>query len=163
MNKTFVINGKEIKVENYKLSGETLTFVLEGKTLSYQLSSRDGLSMVIDKGGKRFNASVGSANRDGESMVIANGKEGVLGEAGRKMKKAGAAAGGLTSPMPGKIFKILKEVGSEVKKGEAILILEAMKMEHSIRSDKDGNVKKIHFSVGQLVQGGVVLAEVESK
>ena len=61
------------------------------------------------------------------------------------------------------IFKILKEAGSEVKKGEAILILEAMKMEHSIRSDKDGKVAKIFYSVGQLVQGGVVLAEVENK
>ena len=60
-----------------------------------------------------------------------------------------------------KIFKILKEAGAEVKKGEAILILEAMKMEHSIRSDKDGKVKKIFFQVGQLVQGGVILAEVE--
>jgi biotin carboxyl carrier protein len=35
-----------------------------------------------------------------------------------------------------------------------------MKMEHSIRSDKDGTVKKIHHKIGELVQGGVVLAEV---
>ena len=63
--------------------------------------------------------------------------------------------------MPGKIFKILKDVGSQVKKGEPILILEAMKMEHSIRSDKDGIVKKINFKVGELVQGGVTLAEVQ--
>jgi 3-methylcrotonyl-CoA carboxylase alpha subunit len=42
-----------------------------------------------------------------------------------------------------------------------VLILEAMKMEHSIRADKDGIVKKIFFQVGQLVQGGVILAEVE--
>lgn len=163
MNKTFVVNGKEIKVEDYKLNGETLQFNLGGKTFSYSLSSRDGMSMVIDKNGQRFNAAVGTSNRDGESMVIANGKEGVVAEAGRKMKSAGAAAGGLTSPMPGKIFKILKEVGSEVKKGEAILILEAMKMEHSIRSDKDGKVKSINYQVGQLVQGGVTLAEVGSK
>jgi pyruvate carboxylase subunit B len=64
--------------------------------------------------------------------------------------------------MPGKIFKILKSQDSEVKKGETILILEAMKMEHAIRSDKDGKVKKIFFNVGELVQGGVILAEVES-
>ena len=63
--------------------------------------------------------------------------------------------------MPGKIFKIVKDAGTEVKKGEPILILEAMKMEHSIRSDKDGKVKKIFYKVGELVQGGVILAEVE--
>ena len=94
-------------------------------------------------------------------MVICNGKEAILSSAGKKMKKVGAQAGGLTSPMPGKIFKVIKDSGSEVKKGETILILEAMKMEHSIRSDKDGKVKKINFQVGELVQGGVVLAEVE--
>ena len=95
-------------------------------------------------------------------MVIAAGKEAIIAEAGKKMKKAASHAGGLTSPMPGKIFKILKDAGSEVKKGEPILILEAMKMEHSIRSDKDGKIKKIFFKVGELVQGGVTLAEVES-
>jgi 3-methylcrotonyl-CoA carboxylase alpha subunit len=63
--------------------------------------------------------------------------------------------------MPGKIFKILRGPGEEVKKGEPILILEAMKMEHSIRSDKDGKVKKISYQVGELVQGGAVLAEVD--
>ena len=92
---------------------------------------------------------------------MANGREAIGSVAGKKVKKAGAHAGGLTSPMPGKIFKVLKEAGSEVKKGEPILILEAMKMEHSIRSDKDGKVKKINYKVGELVQGGVTLAEVE--
>lgn len=160
MDKAFTINGKEVKVQDFKHSHDTVTFLYEGKNYFYSLISRDGHEMILDDKGGRFKAAVGTA-RDGESMVIAFGKEAVLSEAGKKMKKAGAHAGGLTSPMPGKIFKILKEAGSEVKKGEAILILEAMKMEHSIRSDKDGKVKKICFQVGQLVQGGVILAEVE--
>lgn len=163
MNKTFIINGKEIKVEDYKNSPDLVSFSYDGKSYSYSLVSRDGAGMILDKNGVRFNAAVGSSNRDGEAMVIASGKEGMIAEAGKRMKKAGAHAGGLKSPMPGKIFKIIKEVGSEVKKGEAILILEAMKMEHSIRSDKDGVVKSILYQVGQLVQGGVVLAEVEAK
>jgi pyruvate carboxylase subunit B len=95
-------------------------------------------------------------------MVIAAGREGNVAEASKKLKKGTSHAGGLKSPMPGKIFKILKSQDSEVKKGETILILEAMKMEHAIRSDKDGKVKKIFFNVGELVQGGVILAEVES-
>lgn len=163
MNKTFVVNGKDIKVEDYKQSGEQVSFSIEGKTYTYSLITRDGHSMILDEKGQRINVAVGSLNRDGEAMVIAGDTEGIITEAGKKMKKSGSQSGGLTSPMPGKIFKILKEAGSEVKKGEPILILEAMKMEHSIRSDKDGKVAKIFYSVGQLVQGGVVLAEVESK
>lgn len=160
MEKAFLINGQEIKVQDYKNSGESVSFKLNGKDYFYMLISRDGEELILDNGG-RFKAAVGSPNREGESMIIANGKEAIGSLAGKKMKKAGAHAGGLTSPMPGKIFKVLKEEGSEVKKGEAILILEAMKMEHSIRSDKDGKVKKINFKVGELVQGGVTLAEVE--
>ena len=163
MNKTFIIDGIEIKVEEFKNSPEAVSFLYEGKSYTYSLISRDGAAMILDKNGIRFNAAVGTSNRDGEAMIIAGGREGIAAEAGKKMKKAGAHAGGLTSPMPGKIFKILKEAGSEVKKGEAILILEAMKMEHSIRSDKDGRVKTVFYQVGQLVQGGVVLADVEEK
>lgn len=160
MEKMFVINGQEVKVQDYKKSGDVVSFMLNGKQFSYSLVSKDGPEMVIDNGG-RFKAAVGAANRDGDSIVMANGREAIGSMAGKKLKKAGAHAGGLTSPMPGKIFKVLKEAGTEVKKGEAILILEAMKMEHSIRSDKDGKVKKINYKVGELVQGGVTLAEVE--
>lgn len=160
MDKSFLINGQDIKVQNFKHSGDTVSFELNGKEYFYMLISKDGQELILDNGG-RFKAAVSSPNKEGESMVIANGKE-AIGSAGtKKMKKAGAHGGGLTSPMPGKIFKVLKEAGSEVKKGEAILILEAMKMEHSIRSDKDGKVTKINYKVGELVQGGVTLAEVE--
>lgn len=160
MDKIFVINGQEVKVQDYKNNGEQVTFILNGKQFSYSLVTKDGPEMVIDNGG-RFKAAVGTPNRDGDTIVMANGREAIATVAGKKMKKAGAHAGGLTSPMPGKIFKVLKEAGAEVKKGEAILILEAMKMEHSIRSDKDGKVTKINYKVGELVQGGVTLAEVE--
>lgn len=160
MEKIFSINGQEVKVQDYKHNGDSVTFVLNGRTYHYMLISKDGPEMVLDNGG-RFKAAVGTPNREGDSVIMANGKEAIGSTAGKKMKKAGTHGGGLTSPMPGKIFKLLKEVGSEVKKGEPILILEAMKMEHSIRSDKDGKVKKINYKVGELVQGGVTLAEVE--
>ncbi len=163
MNKKFILNGQEITVEDYKHAADVVSFSYEGMSYSYSMVSKDGFSMILESQGVRFNAAVGSPGRDGECMVMARGREGVISEAGKKMKKAGALAGGLTSPMPGKIFKVLKEKGSDVKKGDAILILEAMKMEHSIRADKDGVVKNIFYQVGQLVQGGVVLAEVEGK
>lgn len=160
MEKVFTLNGQEVKVQDYKATQDAVSFTLNGKSYYYMLITRDGHEMILDHAG-RFRAAVGSPNRDGESMVISNGKEAIGSASGKKMKKAGVHAGGLTSPMPGKIFKVLKEAGSEVKKGETILILEAMKMEHSIRSDKDGIVRKINFQTGELVQGGVTLAEVE--
>ena len=62
--------------------------------------------------------------------------------------------------MPGKIFKVLSEIDKPVKAGETILILEAMKMEHAIKSPIDGIIKAIHFNEGDIVDGSVELAEV---
>ena len=160
MEKKFSINGQEVAVANYRKTPESVSFELNGKRYSFNLLAKDGTEMILE-GNRRIKANVGRPNRDGETLVMASGRESLVSVAGKKMKKAGGGAGNLTSPMPGKIFKIVKEVGSPVTKGETILILEAMKMEHSIRADKDGKVKKIMFKTGDLVQGGVTLAEVE--
>jgi biotin carboxyl carrier protein len=160
MEKKFLINGQEVTVENYKKDESSVSFTLNGKNFNYSLVAKNAQEIILD-GKTRFKVNVGKPNRDGESIVMAFGREATVSAAGKKMKRAGGSAGSLTSPMPGKIFKIVKEVGSQVAKGETILILEAMKMEHSIRADKDGKVKKIMFKTGELVQGGVTLAEVE--
>jgi len=69
--------------------------------------------------------------------------------------------GSLQSPMPGKIFKIFKSIGDKVNTGDAIMILEAMKMEHTIKAQKDGVIKTIMYKQGEQVQGGVELCEIE--
>ena len=69
--------------------------------------------------------------------------------------------GGLEAPMPGKIIAIKAVVGQAVKKGEELLIVEAMKMENAIRAPRDGTVKTIAVKVGDMVAPGVVLAELE--
>lgn len=160
MEKKFLINGQKVSVQDFKKDQDSVAFSLGGKRYSFRIIQKNGGELLL-QGEGRFKANVGRANRDGETIVMAMGREGIVSVAGKKMKKAAGGTGSLTSPMPGKIFKIVKEVGAEVTKGETILILEAMKMEHSIRADKDGKVKKIMFKTGELVQGGVTLAEVE--
>jgi len=66
----------------------------------------------------------------------------------------------VNSPMPGKIIKIMVEVGQEVKKGEIILILEAMKMQNEIPAPVAGTIKSIHVSAAQNVKPGEVLAVI---
>lgn len=160
MDKTFTIDGTEVKVQDYLKSQNAVSFKLNGKDYQFHLINRSGQELLLDNG-SRFKAAVGSINKDGESMVMAQGREASVSSSTQRTIKVRTHAGGLTSPMPGKIFKVVKEAGSKVKKGDTIVILEAMKMEHSIRSDKDGKVKKVFFKVGELVQGGVLLAEVE--
>ncbi|ETP73912.1 acetyl/propionyl-CoA carboxylase, alpha subunit [Lachnospiraceae bacterium JC7] len=62
------------------------------------------------------------------------------------------------APMPGKILAVKKNVGDAVKSGEAILVLEAMKMENEIVAPQDGTVASINVSVGEAVESGATLA-----
>ncbi len=72
----------------------------------------------------------------------------------------GAGAVKITSPMPGKILGIKTTVGATVKKGEVLMILEAMKMENEIVASQDGVVASIDVSEGAAVESGTVLASL---
>ncbi|MAE57949.1 MAG: hypothetical protein CME69_03650 [Halobacteriovorax sp.] len=74
----------------------------------------------------------------------------------------GAEEGELLTKMPGKVVKITVEEGQTVKKGETVLILEAMKMENEIKSGIDGTVKAIHVSEGDALEENVLMLEIES-
>ncbi|WP_339463081.1 acetyl/propionyl/methylcrotonyl-CoA carboxylase subunit alpha [Pseudomonas sp. EA_105y_Pfl2_R69] len=69
--------------------------------------------------------------------------------------------GGLTAPMNGSIVRLLVEAGQQVEAGTALVVLEAMKMEHSIRAPHAGTVKALYCSEGELVSEGTVLVELE--
>jgi 3-methylcrotonyl-CoA carboxylase alpha subunit len=69
--------------------------------------------------------------------------------------------GGLTAPMNGSIVRVLVEAGQQVEAGTALVVLEAMKMEHSIRAPHTGTVKALYCSEGEMVSEGAVLVELE--
>ena len=76
-------------------------------------------------------------------------------------KAVAAVDGAVVAPMPGTIVKILKAEGEAVKAGEAVLVLEAMKMENEIAADKDGVVKSIAVSQGEAVAKDAALFVIE--
>ena len=66
----------------------------------------------------------------------------------------------VNAPMPGKIVKIVAEAGKAVKKGDVVLILEAMKMQNEITAPADGKLKSVNVAAGQSVKPGDVLAVI---
>mgnify|MGYP006049262777 FL=1 len=74
---------------------------------------------------------------------------------------AGGAKSGVKSPLPGVILDIKVNVGDEVKKGQTLIILEAMKMENSINADRDGKITAINVSKGESVLEGTDLVIIE--
>ncbi len=73
-------------------------------------------------------------------------------------KSAGAGSIKVASPMPGKILDVKANVGDAVKKGQVILILEAMKMENEVVAPEDGTVASIDVAAGATVEAGDTLA-----
>ncbi|MBQ9935840.1 MAG: biotin/lipoyl-binding protein [Lachnospiraceae bacterium] len=73
---------------------------------------------------------------------------------------ASGAAGGITvsSPMPGKILSVKASVGQTVKKGDVILVLEAMKMENEVVAPEDGTIATINVAANDSVEAGDTLA-----
>jgi 3-methylcrotonyl-CoA carboxylase alpha subunit len=67
---------------------------------------------------------------------------------------AGAGANGVVAPMAGKLIKVNVQSGDVVAKGDALVIMEAMKMEHVLKAPKDGVVDSVSFAVGDFVDGG---------
>lgn len=94
---------------------------------------------------------------DGETFVI----EPEVSTAGGKKTKA-VNTGDLTAPMPGKITKLLKKVGEPVSEGDVLVVMEAMKMEYSLKAGVSGVLSKVNCSVGDQVTLGKILCSIDS-
>ncbi len=93
---------------------------------------------------------------DGETFAIE------VEPAARTRSRRGVSGNeGLAAPMPATVIKALVEPGTEVHRGDVLLLLEAMKMELPIRAPRDGRVKALHCRPGELVQPGTALVDLE--
>ena len=136
--------------------------VLDGRRVAFERVERDGELAAIRIDGKEHplvTAVEGSRIWvwcDGVAVAferVASSKSGAASP-----REAG---GDLISPMPGRVRRLLVEDGAHVTRGDVILVLEAMKMEHAIRSPMDGTVR-LRVAEGDLVEAGIELAAVES-
>ena len=75
-------------------------------------------------------------------------------------KKDGGKTIKVNAPLPGNIFKVLVNEGDTVKKGDVLLVMEAMKMENNVLAEKDGTIASIKVSVGDAVLQNDVLIEM---
>lgn len=75
---------------------------------------------------------------------------------------ASKGAGAIKAPLPGTILEVKTSAGADVKSGDTLLIMEAMKMENEIKATRDGKVSAVKVNVGDAVMEGDVLVEIGS-
>ncbi len=124
-----------------------------------ELNPRGLLRVELD--GTRMDATVIAAA--GRRHVFAKGRAWQLAAVDplHHGGEGGGAEGGLLAPMPGKVIALVAAEGAKVEKGAPLLILEAMKMEHTITAPAAGTVKAFRFGVGDQVGDGAELVEFE--
>ena len=163
------INGKSYRVSVEKGSGGAYgTYRVRIGEAEYSVDARStadrSLSMILD--GKQYDLMI---ENDGKRKVVRFPDYSCEVELGNNV--ANGAGGGdagdsdgpveIASPMPGRIIRILVEAGAEVKKGQGLMVVEAMKMENEIQSPKDGTVKEIFVKESDAVESGTPLTAVE--
>ena len=112
---------------------------------------RDGRSIRVEAYAQERRLHVWSEGREAEFEIA--------GPAGAEPQEA-ADAGALASPLPGTVVALEVRVGDQVKARQTLIVVEAMKMEHSIRAAVAGTVTAIHCKLGQRVSEGVALIEL---
>ncbi|HTL31715.1 MAG TPA: biotin carboxylase N-terminal domain-containing protein [Kofleriaceae bacterium] len=145
----------------YRPAGGGFDFTIGGKTTHVSSFGVTGDRVwFVEHGGHRRQARV--ATSGARVYVLSEGQTFALVEQSRFPDHATqAVAGGLTAPMPGKVVKVLVEQGQSVTAGSPLLVLEAMKMEHTVRAADAGTVQAIHVAVGDQVDADRLLAVVQ--
>ncbi len=144
------------EVADVRIEGDSA--LLDNRRVTFEVSRRDGRLEAIRIGQDVFRIRV--AREKERVFVWCAGEVREFLRAGRRSARMVEAAGGLAAPMPGRVRRIVAKAGSSVARGDVILILEAMKMEHAIRAPRAGTVEKIFHAEGDLVEAGAVLAAI---
>ncbi|HLP21864.1 MAG TPA: biotin/lipoyl-containing protein [Chitinophagales bacterium] len=157
------INGKN----EFTVEGTTLN----GTPVDWDLIEVKENTFHIIKDNKGYNATLISYNPEEKTMVLnVNGtdyeisikdKNDLLLQQLGISAKSSSAVQFIKAPMPGLIINISVNAGDEVKKGDTLLILEAMKMENVIKSPRDGKIKKVNVSLRNAVEKNQVMLEFE--
>ncbi|MEW7848571.1 acetyl/propionyl/methylcrotonyl-CoA carboxylase subunit alpha [Massilia aurea] len=136
---------------------DALDIDLDGQAQRVERVGRNGAELALRLGDQAVH---GVVRRDGDVFHVFTGGQHYTLTYNDPMAHAGEVetlGGRLTAPMPGKVVAVLVSAGKAVAKGEPLVIMEAMKMEHTIAAPGDGVVEEVLYEVGDQVADGAPL------
>ncbi len=135
---------------------------LPGEPANTRVVHREPGRLGVEISGRRFNVGVHAEGNHVTVMARRGTYRFAVHDPGTAAFGQDTSGGKLTAPMPGKVTKVHVQAGAKVKKGAALLVLEAMKMEHTIAAPADGTVSALRFGEGDQVEEGVELVAFEA-
>ena len=155
-------DGETLVDASVRYQGDQWQITVHGETTLARGRKLEGDRFAVELDDRRLIASVVAV--DDKRSVFLNGSTYSLlrDDPLHRVDAGDAHGGGLTAPMPGKIVALLAQPGQKVDKGTPLLILEAMKMEHTITAPAAGIVKAFCYVAGEQVSDGAALVEFEN-
>ena len=155
MKRQIQLNEELIDIDVIDQNPRFVLFNLDGTEYAVNLGNIDDYKLNLNY--NHMNKSVVAL----DTHIVVDGIEFSI-DTPKKSRAKGKNAdhGQMVSPMPGKILKVLVNEGDNLEAGTPILVMEAMKMEHTIKASKTGKIEKIFFKEGDQVQGGVELVKL---
>jgi biotin carboxyl carrier protein len=140
------LDGQRHEVDALALDHGAVSLIVDGESFSVEFDeSGDEVAVLVRNQVTRIDVA------DERKLRLRAARTGFVAE-GRQV---------VTAPMPGKLVKVLVKVGDEVKEGQGLVVVEAMKMENELKSPKSGKVTELYVPEGTLVEQNAKLVAVE--
>ena len=155
-----IVNGHEKEVTIRHQGHQEVSFSLNGTTYSYRPNLSDRpfeIALEREQSNYHFYWHQTGGVIDGWDVTVQE----ALPTQNRRIPSDDGNDDEILSPMPGKILQVNVSPGNSVKKGEVLAVIEAMKMEHTLKAPRNGVIATIHWKPGDTVEGGAVLAKLE--
>jgi biotin carboxyl carrier protein len=141
---TVLVDGRPLRMEVHPTARHFTTLIIDGRSYDAGVL-RQGATHSVAVSGATFEVALVAAARG----------------AAAPHRKASPGPAQVNAPMPGKIVRVSAVAGQDVKAGDCLVVMEAMKMENEIRAPRAGRVKDIVVKEGQAVESGALLILVE--
>ena len=163
----------ELNQEKHEISlqqdGESISAEIDGRFYKLEASEIEPNIYLLKYENKIYQIFVSPNQNQSDPFAVTLGKHNfeikisdpkrLRSAAGDSAQGAGAAE--IKTAMPGKVVRILVEVGAEISQGDGVIIVEAMKMQNEMKAPKNGIVQEIRVSEGATVNAGDILAVIE--
>ncbi len=143
-------------------------FIIDGASYSVNVKSVEGNQAEIEVNGKNYSVGLEQEVNTLKTPILVRkevvtkpGENKIAAKAAPMPPSDKPSANGIKAPLPGSIIRLVAKVGDTVKEGDLLLVMESMKMENNILSEKNGVIKRINVEAGQGVMQDDILMELE--